>query len=75
MPRGNMSFAHVEEISPDEARRELLIPTPALNMLLNAWAAAAGQPVLVTSTVAEITGAPARTFLDWAKEHAAEFHA
>jgi hypothetical protein len=44
-------------------------------MLLNAWAAAAGQPVLVTSTVAEITGAPARTFLDWAKEHAAEFHA
>jgi hypothetical protein len=27
----------------------------------------------LTSTVAEITGAPARTFLDWAADHAAEF--
>jgi hypothetical protein len=49
----------VKEVSPDEARRELPIPTPALNMLLNAWAAAAGRPALVTSTVAEITGARA----------------
>jgi hypothetical protein len=44
-------------------------------MLLNAWATAAGRPALVTSTVAEITGTPARTFLDWAKEYAAEFRA
>jgi hypothetical protein len=29
----------------------------------------------LTSTVAEITGAPARTFLDWAADHAAEFRA
>jgi uncharacterized protein YbjT (DUF2867 family) len=67
----------VEEISPDEARRELLILMPAfvVNMLLDAWAAATGQPALVTSTVAEITGAPARTFRDWATDHAAEFRA
>jgi len=34
-----------------------------------------GQPAFVTSTVAEITGTPARTFLDWATDHAAEFRA
>jgi uncharacterized protein YbjT (DUF2867 family) len=67
----------IEEISPDEARRELaaLMPGFVVNMLLDAWAAAMGQPALVTSTVGEITGAPARTFLDWATDHAAEFRA
>ena len=65
----------IEEISPDEARRELLTigPLPAVNMLLNAWAAGIGQPAHVTSTVAEITGTPAKTFLEWATDHAAEF--
>jgi uncharacterized protein YbjT (DUF2867 family) len=65
----------IEEISPNEARRELLALMPAfiVNMLLDAWAAGIGQPALVTSTVAEITGAPARTFRDWATDHAAEF--
>lgn len=65
----------VEEISPEEARSELLPIMPAfvINMLLNAWAAAIGQPALVTSTVAEITGAPARTFREWAADHAADF--
>jgi hypothetical protein len=28
-----------------------------------------------TSTVEEITGAPAQTFLDWATDHAVEFRA
>src|ERR1700730_258969 len=65
----------IEEISPGEARRELLTigPLVAVNMLLAAWAAAIGQPAHVTSTVEEITGAPAKTFLDWATDNAAEF--
>src|SRR5262249_8735953 len=67
----------VEEISPDEAKREVFstagVPAAAANMLLDAWAAAIGQPAFVTSTFAEITGAPARTFLDWATDHAAQF--
>ena len=65
----------IEEISPDEARRELLtiMPPPVINMLLNAWAAADGQPAVVTSTVEEITGTPARTFHKWATDHAVEF--
>lgn len=44
-----------EEMSPDEARRELKAPPPIVGMLLNAWAAALGQPALITSKVQEIT--------------------
>jgi uncharacterized protein YbjT (DUF2867 family) len=68
----------VEEMSPDAARSELLpvLGTPTfVNMLLNAWAAAIGQPAFVTSTFAELTGAPPRSFLEWATDHAAEFRA
>jgi len=64
-----------EEISPEDARRELLALMPAsiVSMLLDAWAAAIGQPAFVTSTVSEITGSPARTSVDWVSDHAAEF--
>ena len=67
----------IEEISPDEARRELLRigPLPAVNMLLEAWSAAVGQPAHVTSTVEEVTGTPAKTFLEWATDNAAAFRA
>jgi uncharacterized protein YbjT (DUF2867 family) len=67
----------IEEMSPDEARREWLpiMPESVVNMMLDAWAASIGQPAFVASTFAEITGAPARTFLDWATDHAAEFRA
>jgi len=64
-----------EEITPDDWRHELPGDAPgrAANMLLAAWAAAIGHPALITSTVAEITGTPARTFRDWAVQNAAEF--
>jgi uncharacterized protein YbjT (DUF2867 family) len=67
----------IEEISPDEARQELLniMPAGAVSMLLNAWAAASGQPAFVTSTVRDITRMPARAFADWVTDHAAEFRA
>lgn len=67
----------VAEMSPDEALRERLnVPgfsEPIVNMLLDAWAAAIGQPALVTSTFEEITGSQPRTFHQWATDHAAEF--
>jgi uncharacterized protein YbjT (DUF2867 family) len=65
----------IEEITPDQARQELLniMPPPVINMLLDAWAAASGQPAFLTSTVEEITRAPGRTFLEWATDHAPEF--
>jgi uncharacterized protein YbjT (DUF2867 family) len=62
----------IEEMSPGNARREWRTD-PGGNMLLDAFAAAIGQPAFVTSTVAEVTGAPARTFHEWATDHAAEF--
>jgi len=67
----------LQEITPDEARRELLPRWPRyiVNYLLDAWAGTMNQPAFVTSTVGEITGTPARTFLDWATDHAAEFRA
>jgi uncharacterized protein YbjT (DUF2867 family) len=69
----------IEEMTPDEARRELLAifegSTIVVNMLLNAWYAALGQPAFVSDTFAEITGTPRRTFLEWASDHATDFQA
>ncbi len=67
----------IEEISPEDAKQDFftLMPPPAVNMLFGAWSAAIGQPAYVTSTVAEITGRPARTLHDWAADHAAAFRA
>jgi len=66
----------VEEMSPEEARSELLPlfgSSTVIEMLLRAWAAAVGQPAFVSSTFAELTGVQPRTFLDWASDNAAEF--
>jgi uncharacterized protein YbjT (DUF2867 family) len=65
----------IEEISPETWLRELpgFLPPVVAKYLLDAWAAAIGQPAFITSTVAELTGSPARTFLEWATDHAAQF--
>jgi len=67
----------IEEMSPDDARREWATfwSASVINMLLDAWAAAIGLPAFVTSTFEEITGAPARTFREWATDHAPDFRA
>ena len=68
----------LEEMPADKARSELvpiLGSSTVVNMLLNAWAAAIGQPAFVTSTFAELTGAQPRIFLEWATDHATEFRA
>jgi uncharacterized protein YbjT (DUF2867 family) len=65
----------VEELSPDAFRQSTAgrWPEPAVTMLLTAWAATLGHRAYVTSTVAEVTGNPARTFRDWARDHADSF--
>ena len=65
----------IEEISRDEARRtwSAVMPAAVADMLMDAWAAALGQPAYVTSTVQQITGAPARTFAEWTKDNASAF--
>ncbi len=57
----------IEEVSPDEARSGCMagIPESAKDKLLDAWAAALGQPAFVSNTVGELTGKPTRTFRDW----------
>jgi uncharacterized protein YbjT (DUF2867 family) len=64
-----------EELTPDEFRRATAgaWPAPAVEMLLNAWSATIGHRAYVTSTVAEVTGSPARTFGQWAADHAGAF--
>jgi len=65
-----------EELSPESAREHMLammFPPPVADMLLDAYAAAVGQPALVTSTVLEVTGVPARSFHEWAIDHAGDF--
>ena len=65
-----------EELSRESAREQMLAmtyPPPVADMLLNAYAAAVGQPALVTSTVLDVTGAPARSFDEWAADHAGDF--
>jgi len=64
-----------EELSPEEFRRETAgtWPAPVVDMLLAAWKATLGRPAYVTSTVADVTGSPARTFRRWAADHAAAF--
>jgi len=65
-----------EELPRASAREQMIamrFPPPIADMLLDAYAAAVGQPALVTSAVSEVTGARARSFLDWAKDHAGDF--
>ena len=65
------------ELSPDEFRRatEGSWTRPAVDMLLAAWGATTGRPALVTSTVSDVLGSPARSFRQWATDHADAFRA
>ena len=64
-------------MSPEETRREWAAtwPPPVVEMLLTSWHAAIGHPAYVTESVAALTGIPARTFFDWASDHAQAFRA
>lgn len=63
-----------EELTPDDFRRETQgWPSPAVEMLLAAWAATLDRPAYVTSTVFEILGSAPRSFRQWATDHAAAF--
>lgn len=65
-----------EESSPEEARERLLAAgaDPAfVESALATWARFTTEPEPVTDTVARITGSPARSFAEWAGDHAADF--
>ena len=64
-----------EELTPDGFRQAMAgrWPERAVEMLLAAWGATLGHRAYVTSTVAEVTGAHARSFRDWARDHVGAF--
>jgi uncharacterized protein YbjT (DUF2867 family) len=63
------------ELPPDEFRRETADtwPRPVVDMLLAAWDATMGHPAYITSSVSDVLRNPARTFHQWATDHASTF--
>ncbi|MER6028984.1 NAD(P)H-binding protein [Streptomyces sp. NPDC001851] len=63
------------EVSPAEAGPELFphAPPEFVQALLNSFAATVGVPPEITDTVEKVTGTPARTFAQWARDHAQDF--
>ncbi|MBT2441680.1 NAD(P)H-binding protein [Streptomyces sp. ISL-36] len=49
------------------------LPEPFADALLSYWGSHDGSPVPLTRTVEEVTGRPARTFAEWAADHADAF--
>ena len=67
-----------EELARESSREQMIamkFPPPVADMLLDAYAAAVGLPAVVTSTVQDVIGVPARSFHDWAVDHAGDFAA
>lgn len=65
-----------EEVPAPDARDDMLArgwPAEVVDGMLGAWAAMAREPEPVTATVEKLTGTPARTFRQWAVDHAADF--
>ena len=65
-----------EELTPEEAREAMAggpTPAPFVDTLLRMLAANEGRQVEVSPEVEKITGRPARTFAQWAADHADDF--
>jgi len=64
-----------EEQTPEQARRAMVgyLPAPIADILLSYWASAVGSPAPVLPTVEQVTGRPARSYAEWAVDHAEDF--
>jgi uncharacterized protein YbjT (DUF2867 family) len=65
-----------EEAPPEVIREHLAAMTgdqAFADHALDYWASLIARPEAVTRTVEEITGTPARTFRDWARDHSGDF--
>ncbi|GAB3958541.1 NAD(P)H-binding protein [Actinoallomurus acanthiterrae] len=64
-----------EVISVEEAREDMgrTIPAIGVETFLRVWAAGNGTPPETSTIVEEITGRPAHTFAQWARDHADDF--
>ncbi|MBZ0290454.1 MAG: NmrA family NAD(P)-binding protein [Anaerolineae bacterium] len=64
------------ELTPEEARAEWQangVPPDIIEFMLWVYGDTPEQGYTVTTTVEQVTGRPARTFAEWAAEHAAAF--
>ncbi|MFD7411166.1 NAD(P)H-binding protein [Kitasatospora purpeofusca] len=66
-----------EELTDAEAREALapIVPIWVMDAVVGYWANSDGVPTEVSDTVERLTGRPARTFAEWARDHAADFTA
>jgi uncharacterized protein YbjT (DUF2867 family) len=67
-----------EEITPEMAKQAMLshnswVPEAAIDSLLGYLARTVGRPAVVTGEVERILGRPARTYAQWAADHATAF--
>ena len=65
-----------DEMPEETALSELslFLSAPIAGMLLDAWRRRVDKPEIITSAVADVTGATPRSFHQWAVNHAADFH-
>lgn len=65
----------VEEISEEEARADMsrTMPEMAVTAILRNWASSGGRPVETSTVMADVLGWPAKTFAEWAVDHAEDF--
>lgn len=56
-----------------ESMRTQGVPQPVVDALFDVWSESVGRSALVTDTVEQVTGRPARTFAEWVADHAADF--
>jgi uncharacterized protein YbjT (DUF2867 family) len=63
------------KIPPEQFRASLaaFVPDATITMLLDYWSDTESVPDAVTGTVAELTGRPARTLAEWARDHVSDF--
>ncbi|MGW5865443.1 NAD(P)H-binding protein [Streptomyces sp. NPDC055239] len=66
-----------DELPPEEVTEEMFphVPAAMLPALLKSFAAAVGAAPEITTTVESVTGTPARTFAEWARDHRDDFRA
>ncbi|MDW3848626.1 NAD(P)H-binding protein [Micromonospora sp. BRA006-A] len=64
-----------EEMTPEAKRAEMLqyLPADSVDMILGYFAIAERHPDPVTDAIERVTGHPARSFADWAVDHADAF--
>lgn len=64
-----------EEVSPDDWRKEVgdSMPEFVADFMLGIWSRATESPDPILSTVEDVVGRPARTLIEWAADHAADF--